>query len=237
MITLYAFGPMLGLPDPSPPCMKAHALLKMAGLDYRLDRNGFGKAPKGKLPFIDDAGTLVPDSTFIRWHLEAKTGLDFDAGLSDVERGVSWAFEKLAEDNLYYALAHDRWVVDENFKAGPGKFFNAAPAPVRPALKWFIRRSVRKTLKMQGTGRHTPAEIDRIAIRGIDAIAAQLGEKPWLMGDAPCAADAAVHATMTALLCPVFDTAQRRAAERHANLVAYRDRGLARWFPDFSPTR
>ena len=50
MITLYVFGPMLGLPDPSPMCMKAHALLKMAGHDYVVDTSGFNKAPKGKQP-------------------------------------------------------------------------------------------------------------------------------------------------------------------------------------------
>ena len=32
MITLHVFGPKLGLPDLSPPCMKAHILLKLAGL-------------------------------------------------------------------------------------------------------------------------------------------------------------------------------------------------------------
>ena len=31
MITLYTFGPKFGLPDPSPFCMKALVLLKMAG--------------------------------------------------------------------------------------------------------------------------------------------------------------------------------------------------------------
>ena len=36
-------------------------LLKFAGLPYREDRNGFAKAPKGKLPYIDDDGEIVAD--------------------------------------------------------------------------------------------------------------------------------------------------------------------------------
>jgi len=66
MITLYGFGPAFGLPDPSPFVTKAEVLLKMAGLEFRTDANGFRKAPKRKLPYIDDGGTIVADSTFIR---------------------------------------------------------------------------------------------------------------------------------------------------------------------------
>ena len=93
-----------------------------------------------------------------------------------------------------------------------------------------MRRKVRTILHAQGTGRHAPAEIARLAIAGIDALAAQLGDKPWLMGAEPCGADAAVHACVTSLLCPVFETPLRNATEAHANLVTYSKRGMERWF-------
>ena len=232
MITLYVFGPMLGLPDPSPPCMKAHALLKMAGLEYRVDHSGLRKAPKGKLPYIDDDGAIIPDSTFIRWHLEEKYRIDFDKGLSAAERAQAWAFEKLCEDNLYWAVMSVRWTEEANFTRGPARFFDSAPAPLRPVIAKIVRRSVRKRLHAQGTGRHSQTEIERLATHGIDALAAQLGDKPWLMGPEPCAADASVHATVTGLLCPTFETPLRTATERHANLVAYSKRGMERWFKD-----
>ena len=63
MITLYSFGPSNGLPEISPFVMKAEVLLKMAGLPFRTDTGGFRKAPKGKLPSIDDEGEIVADST------------------------------------------------------------------------------------------------------------------------------------------------------------------------------
>ena len=88
MITLYAFGPAFGLPDPSPFDVKAQMLLKLAALPYEVDLKGFGKAPKGKLPYIEDAGTIVADSTFIRWHIEKKYDVDFDGSLSTAERGT-----------------------------------------------------------------------------------------------------------------------------------------------------
>jgi hypothetical protein len=43
---------------------KAMLLLKFAGLEFSEDRGGYRKAPKGKLPFIDDEGLIVADSTF-----------------------------------------------------------------------------------------------------------------------------------------------------------------------------
>ncbi|MBS0244877.1 MAG: glutathione S-transferase N-terminal domain-containing protein, partial [Proteobacteria bacterium] len=66
MITLHTFGPGLGLPDPSPFVVKADVLLKMSGLPYRKVISDSRKAPKGKLPYIDDDGTKVADTTLIR---------------------------------------------------------------------------------------------------------------------------------------------------------------------------
>src|SRR5688572_9694004 len=165
MITLYGFGPAFGLPDPSPFVTKAEVLLKMAGLAYAVETGGLGKAPKGKLPYIVDEGETIADSTFIRWHLENKYHIDFDPGLTSEQRAVAWAFEKMLEDNLYWAFVHDRWMDDANFDKGPRNFFRAVPAPVRPLVAAMIRRQVRRRLHGQGMGRHSPQEITSLATR------------------------------------------------------------------------
>lgn len=233
MITLYTFGPQFGLPDPSPFVTKAEMLLKLASLPYRCDATGFGKAPKGKLPYIEDDGERVADSTIIRWHIEAKYGFDFDRGLSAEQRAIAWAFEKLVEDNLYWALVHARWVDDANFEKGPANFFSKVPALVRPAVVAFIRRQVRKSLHAHGMGRHSPDEIVRISTRGVDAIADYLGQKPYFMGNEPTGADATMFAFVAGVLCPLFATPIRAAAERHDNLKRYVGRMTARYYPDF----
>ena len=61
MITLYGFGPLFSLPDPSQFVMKAEVLLKMSGLPYKIDLSGFRKAPKGKLPYINDDGERIAE--------------------------------------------------------------------------------------------------------------------------------------------------------------------------------
>src|SRR5271165_1335916 len=108
MITLYGFGPAMGLPEISPFVTKAHILLRMAGIPYETNANvgGFLKAPKGKLPYISDDGAVVSDSTFIRFHIEKKYGFDFDHGLSRAEMATGWALERPAEALHMQSAAH-----------------------------------------------------------------------------------------------------------------------------------
>jgi glutathione S-transferase len=232
MITLYTFGPAFGLPDPSPFVTKAEILFKMAGLPYRTDTSGFNKAPKGKLPYIDDDGERIADSTFIRWHIEKKYRYDFDRVLTREQRAIAWAFEKMAEDHLYWAIVHARWMIDANFDRGPVNFFAKIPAPVRPLVVTMVRRKVRKGLDGQGFGRHSAAEIAALAAPSIAAISDYLGSKPFFMGGEPTGVDATMFAFAAGALSPVFDTPIRTAAESHANLKTYVARMAARFYPD-----
>lgn len=232
MITLYGFGPAFGLPDPSPFVTKAELLLKMAGLAYTVGTGGFRKAPKGKLPYIVDDGEAVADSTFIRWHLEKKYHIDFDRGLSAEQRAIAWAFEKMLEDHLYWAVVKDRWLNDANFAKGPRKFFRGLPAPIQPLVAAVVRRQIRQRLHGQGMGRHSAEEITALGTRSVDATADFLGTKPYMMGDAPTGLDATSFSFVAGVLCPVFESPIRIAAERHDNLKSYVDRMMARFYPD-----
>jgi glutathione S-transferase len=233
MITLYTFGPAFGLPDPSPFVTKVEVLLKMAGLAYGTNTTGFRRAPKGKLPYIDDDGERIADSTFIRWYLENKYHCDFDKGLSAEERAIAWAFEKMVEDNLYWAFVHARWIDEVNFAKGPKNFFREIPAPVRPLMVTVVRRQLKRTLHGQGMGRHTGAEIVALGTRSIAAIADFLGPKPFFMGSEPSGIDATLFAFLAGALCPLFNTPLRTAAERYANLRRYVGRMAARYYPEF----
>lgn len=230
MITLYTFGPAFGLPDPSPFVTKTEVLLKMAGLDYRTDQGGFGKAPKGKLPYIDDDGTIIADSTLIRFHLEDRHRIDFDKTLTDEQKGVSWALEKMLEDHLYWIAMRERWVDKENFDRGPRRFFVRVPFVMRPFVVAMVGRQLRRTLSGQGIGRHSQAEIDRMSQRAVAALAGVLGEKPWLMGAEPCGADATAWAFVLGGMCETFRSTVGDQMRQHVNLVAYAERGKAQWF-------
>lgn len=231
MITLYTFGPAYGLQDASPFVVKAMLLLKMAQLPYTTDSRSFSRAPKGKLPYIQDGTEIIADSTFIRWHIEEKYGVDFERTLSAKERGTAWALEKLLEDNLYWIIVDNRWLDDKNFARGPATLFDKMPWPMRVVVKRMVRRQIAKSLKAQGMGRHARPEMLAIATKGLASVAEILGDQPYLMGSSPCGADATAFAFIASALCPHFDTPLRVAVQMHPNLVAYVARLQAQYFP------
>lgn len=234
MITLYTFGANFGLPDPSPFVTKAEVLLKMSGLEYKTDTQGFTKAPKGKLPYIDDDGTIVADSMHIRWHLENKHNIEFSPGLTDQQRAISWALERMCEEHLYWTVVMHRWLDDANFNKGPRKFFKAVPAPLRPLVTAKVRRDIKRNLWGQGLGRHTDQEVAQHAAADLKALSDFLGDNPWLMGANPTAGDATVFAFVASAMCAFFNGPIGDAARSHQNLVAYRDRGMNLWFPKYA---
>jgi glutathione S-transferase len=235
MITLYTFGPAFGTPDPSPFVMKAQMLLKLAKQEYRENTRGFLRAPKGKLPYIDDDGTVVADSTLIRLHLEQKYGVKFDEGLTERERGIAWATEKMLEDHLYWVMVYWRWMNDSNFERGPANFFKRAPAIIRPLVKWKIRGKVRRSLHAHGISRHSEAEMTLMSNRAFESLSQLLGDNTYLMGNRPCGADATAFAFIAGALTPVFESPAHAKARSLPNLIAYRDRMLAEFYPGFVP--
>ncbi|MEW9572929.1 glutathione S-transferase family protein [Rhodanobacter sp. Si-c] len=230
-ITLYGCAPAFDLPDPSPFVTKTEVQLQMAHLPYHKVFAIPPEAPKGKLPWIDDAGEVVCDSTFIRAHLERKHGVDLDAGLDARQRAEAWAVERLVEDHLYWAMVWFRWVDAANFAKGPAHFVDRAPEAVRERLREDMQAAKQNELHAQGIGRHTREQIAALGTRSIDALAVLLGERDHLFGDRPHAVDAVAFGVLAAILTPFFDTPLREAARRHPNLVAYVARMMQVYYP------
>jgi glutathione S-transferase len=230
MLIFYGFGSAFGLPDPSPFVMKSEVHLKMAGVPYRFERAAPNTAPKGKIPFIRVGAHRLGDSTFIRAHIEREHRFDFDKGLSLEQRAQAWAIERMLEDHLYFALLQVRWLDDENWEKGPSHFFEGAPEGVAEAA----RERTRAKLDGHGLGRHREDEIMELGGRSLSALSALLGDKPYLFGDEPCGTDATAFAFAAATLTPFFDSDLRKHAERHTNLIAYRDRMMGRYYPEFA---
>lgn len=230
-ITLYATRPGFGLPDTSPFVLKTEVQLQMAGLAYARRSAIPPQAPNGKLPYIEDGGEVVTDSTFIRAHVERTYGVDLDAGLDARQRAEAWAIERMLEDHLYFAMVWFRWIDPENFAKGPAHFANDAPQERRAALREKMQADKVVSLHAQGLGRHDPERIAELGIRSIDALAELLGERPWLMGDAPAGVDATAFGMLASVMAPLFDTPLRRRAQAHPNLVAYVARSMREYFP------
>jgi len=231
MIRLHQFAPAFGLPNASPFCMKLETYLRMASLPFELVNSGdVLKAPKRKLPYIDDDGTLVADTSFIIEHLKARYGDPLDAALSPQQRAVATAFQRLFEENLYWAVVQTRWADDAGWQKTRQAFFGTLPAPLRWFLPTLARRGLLAEMRGQGMGRHSAAEIQAIGCRDVTAVADFLADKPYMLGEQPSSLDATAHAFLANLLWAPVDSPLQRHARTRPTLEAYCQRMKARYF-------
>src|SRR5512138_575248 len=234
MITLYGFGAGFGLPEISPFVTKTEVQLKMAGLAYVKQKAMPSASPKGQLPYIVDGPEAIADSTFIRAHVEGKYGFDFDAPLSLQQRAQAWAFERMIEHHVYWALVGARWVNPENFAKGPAHFFDGVPELQREKLREDAQFRVAENYLLSGLGRHAPDDDVDLAVRSLFALSVQLGDKTYLMGNKPAGVDATAFGALAGILTPFFESKLRERAEEFCNLTAYVDRMMAQYYPEFA---
>lgn len=232
MIKLYNFGPFHDLPDASPFCLKVDAYLRAAGIPFEVVSgiDNLRRAPKGKLPFIDDDGTLVPDSAFILAYLKQKYGDPLDARLGPEQRAVSHAFTKMLDENLYWCGVHARWIDPAVWPIIRRTFFHDMPAPLRWIVPAIIRRGVARSLHAQGTGRHSPAEILEIARRDFAALAQFLGDKPYFHGGEVSTLDAVAFGFLAEFIVPPIPCGLSGIARSFPTLVAFVERFRARYY-------
>lgn len=231
MINLYQFPAAFGVPNPSPFCIKAEVLLKMAGVDYQsvvtVDPR---KGPKGKLPAIEDGGRVIGDSELIRQHLERRYGVDFDKGLDAPARAVAHAFARMLEERTYWVMVYNRWLEESQWPHLRAAFFDKVPLALRTIVPPMIRRKVRRDLHGQGIGRHARDEIYALGIADVRAVAAWLRDKRYFMGAECTGVDATVYGVVENIITPPFDSPVKTEALKHDNLVAYTKRMRGRFF-------
>ncbi|MFA5982573.1 MAG: glutathione S-transferase C-terminal domain-containing protein [Methylococcaceae bacterium] len=238
MITVYKFGALEGVCDASPFCVKVEAYLRMAGLTYESQAGPeyVMKSPKHKLPYIEDNGLVVADSSAILNYLKDTYGDSVDGHLSDVDKAIAIAFIRLIEESLYWVLVHARWclsynstMLQHNIFSQP--YFARIPSPLRAILIVKIKRDIKNQLYLQGTGRHTDAEITELGDQNLLALANFLRDKPFFLGAQPSSLDAVAYgmlANMLLVTCysaPIFEK-----AKTYQNLVEFTHRFHQRYF-------
>lgn len=231
MITLYQFHAGWGLPNVSPPCMKVETYLRMANLPYRVvPLSDPRKAPKGKLPYIDDSGSSVADSTFILDHLKTRYGDTLDATLNAGERAQATALRVMMEEHLYWCVAYSRWIDDANWPRTKRQYFGGMPPLLRDLVPNILRRKMRRTLYAQGIGRHTAAEIYRLGRNDLTAIATFLGDKSFMLGEQPTSLDATAYACLANIVCVPVTSPLKDFGLEQKNIVDYCARMRSRCF-------
>jgi glutathione S-transferase len=233
MIKLYQYQPAFGLPNASPFCMKLETYLRMTGLPFETPPatlRVMGKAPKGKMPYIEDGGRMLSDTTFIIDDLKSRYGDRLDGRLDAEQKAVACAFQRLMEEDLYWAVVHTRWMEPQGWAQTRAAFFDVLPVLLNWLLPPLARRGMRRQLYGHGMGRHTGAEIHAIGKRDITALADFLGSKPYFMGEEPCSLDATAYAFLANLIWAPVESVLKLHAVRYPQLQAYCERMRDRYY-------
>jgi glutathione S-transferase len=205
----------------------------MAGLDYRLASGAnIIKAPKGKMPWIEDDGRVLADSGFIVDYLKDRYGDPLDADLTTGERAIALAFRRLLEENLYWAVLYARWCTSEGWALTRRAFFGSLPPVLREVVPMLARRGIRKEIWGHGMGRHSPEEIQQIGQTDLTALADFLGDKHYFMGERPTSLDAIAYAFLANLLWVPLEMPLKAHAQRYPQFEAYCERMKDRYYPE-----
>lgn len=224
MIQLYHFGPAWGVDDPSPYCLKVLTYMRLAGIPFesKAGIKYLRGAPKGKLPYINDNGRIVPDSMFIIAYLKEAYGDTLEPRCSTQDRGALRAICRMFDEDLYWAVVYFRWMDQDNWEhITKPAFFGGMPWPMRSILAGRVHKGMRRTLHGQGVGRHKPEEISALQIDNLKAVGDFLGNKAFIAGTDPSEADATVHAFLENIATPPHSSPLKTFVESQENLMGY----------------
>jgi glutathione S-transferase len=233
-IKLFQFPRMFGIPNLSPFCCKLETWLRIAGVPYEIvDTPDPRKAPRGKLPFIEDAGVRIADTSIIVDHLAKTRGVDPDAHLDASQRAIALLVQRTLEEHYAFVLAYTHLVRDEGLQHTRARF-DSVPAIVRPLVAGMVRGSVKKLLWQQGILRHTDEEIVESALRDWRAVLTVMSDGPFFFGNEPTGVDAIVFGALaTSVLTPI-EAPIRDFLRSQPACVAYAERMRARFFPELA---
>ncbi|HKA78862.1 MAG TPA: glutathione S-transferase family protein [Xanthobacteraceae bacterium] len=233
-IKLFQFPRRFDIPNLSPFCCKLETWLRITGIPYEVvDTPDPRKGPKGKLPFIEDAGVHIADTSIIVDHLKRTRGVDPDARLDASQRAIALLVQRTLEEHYAFVLAYTHLVRDEGFQHTRDRF-DSVPAIVRPLVLRSVQGQIKKALWQQGILRHSDAEIVELALRDWRAVLEVMSEGPFFFGDEPTGIDAVVFGALaTSVLTPI-ESPVRDFLRSQPACVAYAERMRTRFFPELA---
>ncbi|XP_052094046.1 failed axon connections homolog isoform X2 [Mytilus californianus] len=224
-VILHQIGRGPYAPSLTPYAIKLETYLRMAKIPYE-NVHSFAYSKKGKVPWIEYNGENISDSEFCIEYLNNKLGIDLDKDFTAKERGIARAFQKMLEENTYWAFGLDRWSYDKDWAA-----FKAMKVPT--LIGYLIRRDVKKMTYAHGIGRHSSDEVYHIMELDLKAVSDFLGNKKFLLGDKPCQADCSVFGLISNAYWQSFGSTVESRIKEYRNLCDYCERMKETFWPDW----
>ena len=106
-IKLFVFPRMFGIPNLSPFCCKLETWLRIAKIPYGVVETSDPRtAPRRKLPYIEDDGVRIADSSVIVDHLSRTRSIDLDESLSPRQHATAVLVQRTLEEHYAFVLAY-----------------------------------------------------------------------------------------------------------------------------------
>lgn len=206
----------------SPFTLKLEAWLILAGIAYQVvPEMKPGRGPTGKLPFIEDQGRPIADSSLIIEHLSQTRGIDLDAALDAESRAEALALKRLLEEHLYFILAYGRWLDPEGWRSAKAGMFGSLPPGVRDVVGTAFRQRVKRDLMGQGIARHHRRDIYAMAEDDLAAVATILDDGPFFFQGRPGTLDCTAYGVLANILLVPVENELKRIATRFKTLRAF----------------
>ena len=233
-IKLFQFPRRFGVPNLSPFCCKLETWLRIAGIPYEvIDTPDPRKGPKGKVPFIEDAGERIADSSLIVDHLVRTRGVDPDRHLNAAQRATALLVQRTLEEHYAFITLYTHFIRSEGW-LHPRASFDSVPEIVRPLVASMVRARMRKILWTQGTLRHSEADIIEAALRDWRAVLAVMSDGPFFFGEQPAGVDAIVFGALATTVLTPIESPIRDFLRSQAECMDYTERMRTRFFPELA---
>jgi glutathione S-transferase len=231
-IKVFQFPRMFAIPNLSPFCCKLETWLRIARIPYEVvDTSDPRSAPRGKLPFIEDAGVRVADTSLIVDHLVRTRRVDPDARLDDSQRSTATLVQRTLEEHYAFVLVYTHLYREEGLKHTRARF-ERVPAFVRPFVARAVYGQIKKILWLQGLSRYSHEEIVGAAIRDWRAVLAVMSDGPFFFGDEPTSLDAVVFAALASTVLTPIESPIRDFLRSQPGCIAYAEGMRERFFPE-----
>ncbi len=222
MIKLYQF-PYYWNIQTSPFCLKLETYLRMTRTPFEIvECYDLSQSPTGKLPFIDDNGHIVADSSLIISYLKQKHGDKLDQHLSPEQKGQAIAIQRMLENHLMSVVKYGRWVEESGWKIINEAFFSALPKEMAGIAEQ-VREKMTNEVYASGFKNYSAEIIYQWGMDDINALADCFSDEQFFFGKQASSLDACIYAFLTQLLFDPLETPLNLHTRQIKKLVDYTD--------------
>ncbi len=220
MLTLFSYPGLFGVADNNGYGLKVYAFMRLTGLPFHhahvFDAS---RAPRSQLPYIDDDGLIIGDSSEILDYLAHKYQITIDAELSNSQRNLDLLISRLLDD-LYWVMSYSRWKDERYWPAFRDALMREHPQLNESTLQDAKAYNAQR-YHWQGIGRYSPDEAMTRGITNLKVLADRVPIDGFVHGAQPTSIDAGIYGFIANILFYDIPTPLKQCVEAHPQLVRH----------------